>query len=264
MVTVTQQTSGPIEERKWPTFSIALIALLLSMIEHFQLGSFALQYWLSGDSSYAFFNGDGFHDGLLALTIFLSGILGIVAPLMLMVRAMLPGIAVKVEILAALLLCVFAISYMVFQGYYFSNRNQLGTIGLGLHSGSAYGLVALLVVYRYFESLFQHHSLNRQLFTIQISILALSPWLYQVGYGLWFLVLGHAYDGIYPQQLLISFGHYLLPMAVAYAYITLIVKDGDLDNSLFSIDWLLAAIAVCFMVLGLMGYHGSSVQPSIF
>lgn len=76
--------------------------------------------------------------------------------------------------------------------------------------------------------------------------------------GLWFLVFGHQYDDYYVQQMVLSLGHFLVPLLVAYLLISF--SQDCHEKKVKTLGYF---VLVCFIVLGCFGYTNSSVQPSV-
>ncbi|MFY0681154.1 MAG: hypothetical protein JXR13_11310 [Thalassovita sp.] len=151
---------------------------------------------------------------------------------------------------------VFGLSYLYYLGGFGGAGTQLGSIAMNIHAGSTLAFVAIFVAYRYLEALKKGDAVYRNLFAKQLIVVALSPWLFQVGYGLWFVGLGHEFDAGYWQQLIITFGSFLAPMLVIYMNDTLGSKSAKRSTLL-----LITAVSLC--LLGTYGYTTSDIQPAL-
>ncbi|MDP2582264.1 hypothetical protein Q8W37_20170 [Shimia thalassica] len=193
--------------------------------------------------------------GLITLSITVGSIL---APVLLALIALdrLESAKRAIGIILSVSAAVFGFSYLYYLGGFGGAGTQLGSIAMNIHAGSTLAFVAIFVAYRYLEALKKGDAVYRNVFAKQLIIVALSPWLFQVGYGLWFLVLGHSFDAGYWQQLVISFGSFLLPMLVIYMNDTLGSQGGKRSTLL-----LIAAVALC--LLGTYGYATSDIQPAL-
>ena len=129
---------------------------------------------------------------------------------------------------------------------------------MAIHSGTTFCIVALFVIYRFFESR-SARSTHGPLFEKQLVVICLGPFLYRVAYGLWFLILDHQYDGIWGQQVSLAFGSFLIPMLAIYVG-TYLYGNRAMPR--------LHAVAISggvllLILIGLIGYNDSSVQPAL-
>lgn len=247
---------------------LAILVLLASFPVWSTFGQTALGYWFNSSTEYPAFaqqldaHGAFGTDvtrqvavGLITLSISLGSVFTAVLLALIALDRFAAG-KQAIAIALSIAMAVFGFAYLYYLGGFGGAGTQLGSIAMNIHAGSTLGFVAIFVAYRYLEALLKGDTVYRNMFAKQLIVVALSPWLFQVGYGLWFLGLGHGFDAGYWQQLVISFGSFLLPMLVIYMHDTLGSQNGKRSISL-----LIAALVLC--LLGTYGYATSDIQPAL-
>ncbi len=245
---------------KYSPLVVAGGALLLASPYMLELISAGLQ-WLGGNESYkAFTEGESLRNTNVGFNLVFAALMMLAGCLMQITRVLMPnsGIATRgLQTLTGWIVTLFATGYLIFQSFFISTGEHLGLMGLSIHSGSAYCIVAYFVVYRFFESRSKGDALYEEMFRNQLFVLAVGPFMFQVAYGIWFALLGHGADGTYTQQLIITFGYYLLPLLGIYSYSTLLKSESG------NTGFIIAVVCLALIVLGTFGYAGSSVQPAV-
>lgn len=160
--------------------------------------------------------------------------------------------------LAIVCLLGFVVAQLVLYNQWGGTGRHLGQTSMSIHAGTTFCVVALFVIYRFFESR-STDSVYRPLFEKQLVVMCLGPFLYRVAYGLWFLVLGHQSDGVWGQQVSLSFGSFLIPMLAIYVGTYIYGSQAIPRTHAVAIS----AAVLLLIVIGLVGYNGSEVQPAL-
>ena len=235
-----------------------------------QMTEVALDYWLRGNTSFPAFSQQLERHGAFGtdatrivsvgfITLSIA-LLAVFAPVTMLVRASgrFEGLGKALAVLMSVSATLFGFAFLYYLGGFGGAGTQLGTIAMGIYAGSTLAFVALFVAYRYLEAVRNGNDLYETLFARQLIVVALSPWLFQITYGLWFIVFGHSFDGGYWQQMTASFASFLLPMLVIYMYTTL-ARSSETDK--LGAGLLIGAIILC--LLGSYGYATSDIQPKL-
>lgn len=94
----------------------------------------------------------------------------------------------------------------------FGSSAHNGLEGLSIQSGSAFCVISIFVAYRVLRAKIERSSAEDGFYRTCLYILSIAPWLFQVAHGFWFGVLEQSGQGSYAQQMLLSFGFFLLPL----------------------------------------------------
>ena len=245
-------------------WGLLMLVVLLSIAQIGDWSSAALQYWWTDSISYPGFldtNVEHIRNIMTAIHLTLVPVIYVLA-----ITTLVMGL-VEVRVVSlmdsALAMCVFmfAGSYLIFQAFFASHGMLLGQEALGIYSGSTYCLVVFFVVYRFYEARDKDHSIYHPMFRAQLIVIGLSPWLFQVAYGLWFLCFGSLFNGSYLQQLLVSLGHFLLPLMILYLFYG--ARSVLERSSLNMVSVILIIVSMGLLVLGTIGYREAVFKPAI-
>ena len=260
---------------KFVLLTLPVLILVLAYPFLFEKANAALAFWAQGDLEYkAFLRNSAASDTLVGIELICVVIMGFLAPTALLLRAVEPALTGKEQPswsrilfrISALNLLLFSACYLILQMFFASVGLIVGQEAMAIHSGSAFCIVSLFVIYRYFEAIHHGADADEKLFSLQLAVLALSPWLYQVAYGLWVSLVSSTLDGNFAEQLTVSFGHFLLPLLVLYVYDSLHRSDSQHRNSPkqpgFGIS-IFIIIAIAALFIGTSGYEASSIQAAI-
>ena len=219
----------------------------------------AIRFWLNGPPSTTPFSAESnFRNQMVAVALTTAGLMTPIGLLAVAVRNLHGPTVLQTLLdgLAVLCLIGFVGSQMLLYNQFGGTLRHLGQTSMAIHSGTAFCFVSMFVIYRMFESRMSG-GVHRSMFELQLGVMCCGPVLYRVAYGLWFTIAGHAYDGLWLQQILLSFGFFLLPLLLIY--IGSSVYRGRtmvMPQTLVVSGLILAAI-----IIGLRGHDGSSIQP---
>lgn len=241
--------------------AVCAIVFLISLPYCWDYIGEAGTYWLGSDElAVPFYDVGSVRNLLTAIALTSAAIMTPIGLLAFAVQQMTGGETINkvLSILTTSALLIFVVCQLILYNTWGGTGRHLGQTSLAIYSGTANCFVSLFVMYRFWEAR-RADSEYAPLFEKQLAIMCAGPVLYRAAYGLWFLILGHEFDGIWTQQSVLTLGYFLIPLLAIYVGSHIHRSRGLLPG----IALVYSGIAIALIVLGLVGYHGSSVRPAL-